>query len=87
MHLHAVVKTGAGEALNGGETLVPLLPAQRVPLCDLCHNLSFLSGLICSSVQGKGERSLGGATLTTLGNLPAMCGHRGKPRNKTKQKK
>lgn len=45
--------------------------------------LSFGSAL--SSVQCKGKRPLGGATLTALGNLSVMEGHQGKPR-KEKQK-
>lgn len=51
---------------------------QRVLFSNLCRDPPFLSDSAFSSVPGKGERSLGGATLIALGNLPVMQGHQGK---------
>lgn len=63
-----------------------LLPALRMPSVT-CHDPSFLSGSARSSIQGKGEKSLGGATLVALGNLLVMWKHRGKPRKKNRSTK
>lgn len=55
---------------------------QGGPFCISCLDPPFLLGWICSSMQGEGERSLGGATLIALRNLPAIQGHWGKPGKK-----
>lgn len=57
-------------------------PVPKATFSNLCHDPAFLSGSVYSSIQGKGERSLGRATLIALGNLPVMQGQRGKPRKK-----
>lgn len=60
----------------------PTFHSQRATFSNLCRDPAFLSGAVCSFIQGKGERSLGRATLIALGNLPVMQGQGGKPRKK-----
>lgn len=78
-----IVRTeGVRHKWRRDHTHSPTFHSQRATFSNLCRDPAFLSGSVCSSIQGKGERSLGRATLIALGNLPVMQRQGGKPRKK-----